>query len=212
MNLYKPVITNDFTNWVHYTMEQYYKIIHTSADINVLREICSICDGNIFSIDIEGINLGSDGRIRCVQIHRTDLMCVLIVDMFELNVDDKKIAVDILRGILEADNIVKFMFDPRNDALALNKEYGICPRNVLCMQLAEIAYRKQKNKDTRLRNGLAKILSTYRHLRVQNMDSNFLEVIKSYSIFPLEDPPTRFTIPIPSAKHLCLKKWLSTAP
>lgn len=104
-------------------------------------------------LDFEGPELGRDGRIALCQVYFHGAEFVYLVDFIVLPdgwLDDT--AADGLqdgsssaplsfRTLLESPDHPKLAFDPRNDADALFA-HRIVPRNILCLQLIEVARRR----------------------------------------------------------------------
>lgn len=96
-------------------------------------------------IDCEGKNLCRYGELYIIQIYCKSFInkvylidvCSLQNDLFMLNSDNNIN----LKYIFE--NKTLYFFDPRCDIDILFNRYNIMPRNVICLQLSEAAYRKK---------------------------------------------------------------------
>jgi exonuclease 3'-5' domain-containing protein 1 len=114
----------------------------------------SMESGEIF-LDLEGIRLGKDGTVSLLQFTRGGKDTrVFVLDIFQM----PHFLAGRLQKILESEQWTKFMFDPRGDSSNLFEEYGIVMRNVVCLQLAEIAFDRQNGMRRRFVNSLANVI------------------------------------------------------
>jgi exonuclease 3'-5' domain-containing protein 1 len=97
-------------------------------------------DSFALNVDFEGVNLSRDGRICLGQFHISGSSLVYVVDFVDL--DPLKAADGKLTKILESGQIQKIFFDPRNDSDALANLHNVHMKNVLCLQVSEVAFRK----------------------------------------------------------------------
>ncbi|CAI7647184.1 unnamed protein product [Penicillium bialowiezense] len=96
-------------------------------------------------LDLEGIHLGRHGSISIVSLYVPSRETVYLVDVFKLekesfstvNSDGKS-----LKFILESPDILKVLFDLRNDSDALFSLYGVSLDGIRDVQLMELATRR----------------------------------------------------------------------
>lgn len=119
-------------------------------------------------VDCEGENLSRYGALYTVQIYDGNPQRrVYLVDVDRLGksaFDSISTKGNTFRSLLESKRLV--MFDPRADIDALWNLFQVMPDNVLCLQLAEIAYRRRAEKnradwEPSFVAGLAKCIDRY---------------------------------------------------
>jgi hypothetical protein len=119
-------------------------------------------------VDCEGENLSRYGALYTVQIYDGNPQRrVYLVDVDILGksaFDSISTMGNTLRSLLETKRLV--FFDPRGDIDVLWNLFHVMPDNVLCLQLAEIAYRRRTEKNRAnweppFVNGLAKCIDRY---------------------------------------------------
>ncbi|XP_066923817.1 piRNA biogenesis protein EXD1-like [Clytia hemisphaerica] len=109
-------------------------------EISGLREVCDRLKGSKeIAVDCEGVDLGRDGKLTLIQLMAGE-DTVILIDVLVLGESAFKYG---LKEILESKEIVKLMFDCRNDSVSLWYEYGVKVTNVLDMQLLEYMVRAQ---------------------------------------------------------------------
>merc|ERR1712194_434992 len=64
-----------------------------------------------------------------------------------------------LKSILESSEYEKVWFDPRNDADALFHQFGVYPKHIFDLQLAEVASRRSQGLSVNFVQGLNKVLN-----------------------------------------------------
>ncbi|XP_066934835.1 piRNA biogenesis protein EXD1-like [Clytia hemisphaerica] len=107
--------------------------------MNGLREACNhLKNAKELAVDCEGVELGRDGKMTLIQLLSDDEDTVFLIDVLVLGEDAFKYG---LKEILESTEVVKLMFDCRNDSVSLWHEYGVKLTNVLDMQLLEYMVR-----------------------------------------------------------------------
>ncbi|KAF9283093.1 hypothetical protein BGZ68_005579 [Mortierella alpina] len=118
-------------------------------------------------VDCEGDNLSRYGALYTVQIYDGNPQRrVYLVDVDILGpsaFDSVSTKGHTLRSLLQTKRIL--FFDPRADVDALWNMYQVMPDNVLCLQLAEIAYRRRTKTrpswEPSYVNGLGKCIDHY---------------------------------------------------
>lgn len=112
-------------------------------------------------VDCEGDDLCRYGKLYTIQIYYTNNeRLVHIVEATKIqNLFTIKSNNITLGDILTRTRLV--MFDPRNDVDTLYNHYNVLPTNVICLQLAEVAYRKQTHRPTTYVNGLGRCIDNY---------------------------------------------------
>ncbi|KAG2008782.1 hypothetical protein CC2G_014176 [Coprinopsis cinerea AmutBmut pab1-1] len=116
------------------------------------------------AVDLEGVKLNRYGRVCIVQMKLDVSNTVWLLDVTTLG----SIAFDhadgvgrSVRWILQHPGIKKLFYDVRNDADALWNIYRIDMRNVLDLQILELAVRHSNKRPTRNLNGLARSIESY---------------------------------------------------
>ncbi|KAK3831951.1 MAG: ribonuclease H-like domain-containing protein [Linnemannia gamsii] len=123
---------------------------------------------DILYVDCEGDKLSRYGTLYTVQIYDGNpqrRVYLVDVDILGKSAFDSISAMgSTLRSLLETKRIV--FFDPRGDIDALWNLFRVMPDNVLCLQLAEVAYRRriEKNRanwEPHFVHGLARCIDRY---------------------------------------------------
>jgi len=115
-------------------------------------------------MDFEGINLSRNGSVCIGQLSTPGTACVHLLDFVMLpNVLEIKGSADrSLRNLMEDEAWVKFIFDPRNDVDCLYHTCGgVFPKNVICLQLCDVAKDRMDKKHRPYLNGLKKVLQVH---------------------------------------------------
>jgi len=116
----------------------------------------------VLAVDFEGVKLCRHGPLCLVQMMCNDdrnLVYVLDVHIlgrrvFTLTAPQGTC----MKGLLEEPSIRKIWFDPRNDVDALYHQFGIIPRGIFDLQLAEVADRRNRGLNVYYVQGLQKCL------------------------------------------------------
>lgn len=143
-------------------------LCETPFDEKLYESILCQENGQLF-LDLEGVQLGKEGKICLLQFTQG-------------NGDDRIFVLDIIKSpellgklgkVLESQHWRKYIFDPRGDSSNLFHEFGITMRNVVCLQLAEIAFDRQngirRNFVSGLSNVLKRVLDTEQQIVVCQM-------------------------------------------
>jgi exonuclease 3'-5' domain-containing protein 1 len=135
-------------------------------------------DKKQLNVDFEGVQLCRSGQICLGQFHETGSDVVYIVDFIALpqafSYKWKKIS---LKSLMEDPSFLKVFFDPRNDVDALAHQLGSIPENVLCLQVAECAFRKSTGLRVNYVFGLKRVLE--KHLEIDESKKKAIGVIKN---------------------------------
>jgi len=115
------------------------------------------------AVDFEGVKLCRHGALCLVQMTLSDdptLVYVLDIHVlgkraFTMMTPDGTC----MKGILENEAIRKVWFDPRNDVDALYHQFGILPKGIFDLQLAEVADRRNRGLNVHFVQGLYKCLT-----------------------------------------------------
>mmetsp|Transcript_37766 Transcript_37766/g.70458 ORF Transcript_37766/g.70458 Transcript_37766/m.70458 type:complete len:474 (-) Transcript_37766:11-1432(-) len=115
------------------------------------------------AVDFEGVDLCRTGELCLLQMTcNNDPTLVYVLDVHLLREKAFSLATPggtSMKSILEDDQgILKLWFDPRNDVDALYYQFGITPKNVFDLQLAEVAVRRSQAHNPRFVTGLGKCL------------------------------------------------------
>jgi len=138
------------------------------------------CNETVLAVDFEGVKLCRNGPLCLVQMTCSDdptLVYVLDVHIlgrraFTLTAPQGTC----MKGLLEEQSIRKIWFDPRNDVDALYHQFGIIPRGIFDLQLAEVADRRKRGLNVYFVQGLQNCLAQYADL--QSDQKVFAERIK----------------------------------
>jgi len=141
--------------------------------MKLLRHLEIICSTNghdvALAVDFEGVKLCRHGELCLVQMTCSDdPTLVYVVDIHKLG--NRAFTMETPTGmsmkmVLENSNIRKVWFDPRNDVDALYHQFGIMPRGIFDLQLAEVADRRNRGLNVHYVQGLYKCLTQCAELR-----------------------------------------------
>lgn len=127
-----------------------------------LERICGINEAAL-AVDFEGVKLCRHGALCLVQMTCSDdprLVYVLDVHVLGKRAFTMQTPQGTsMKGLLEEQNIRKVWFDPRNDVDALYHQFGIMPRGIFDLQLAEVADRRNRGLNVHFVQGLYKCLT-----------------------------------------------------
>mmetsp|Transcript_81431 Transcript_81431/g.226823 ORF Transcript_81431/g.226823 Transcript_81431/m.226823 type:complete len:500 (-) Transcript_81431:127-1626(-) len=138
--------------------------------MKVLRHLEFVCsqesvNGNevALAVDFEGVKLCRNGALCLVQLTCSDdPTLVYVLDVHVLG--HRAFSIETprgtsMKGLLETEHIRKVWFDPRNDIDALWHQFGVMPRGIFDLQLAEVADRRNRGFNVHYVQGLYKCLS-----------------------------------------------------
>lgn len=142
------------------------KLIHSYGDLMklLLHLENTVALGRVsVAVDFEGVKLCRHGVLCLVQMTISDNpRLVYVLDVHVLGrgaftlLSPRGMSV---KAVLENESITKVWFDPRNDVDALYHQFGIQPRGIFDLQLAEIATRRHRGFHVSYLRGLHKCLS-----------------------------------------------------
>lgn len=130
-----------------------------------LEFLCSGGNGSevVVAVDFEGVKLCRHGALCLVQMTCSDdptLVYVLDIHLLEKRAFTMATPNGTsMQGILEDEKTLKVWFDPRNDIDALYHQFGIMPRGIFDLQLAEVADRRKRGLNVHFVQGLYKCLT-----------------------------------------------------
>merc|ERR1719174_796785 len=137
--------------------------------LKLLRHLEFLCGGGanghevVIAVDFEGVKLCRHGALCLVQMTCSDdPTLVYVLDIYVLGKRAFSMATPegtSMKSILENVNIRKVWFDPRNDVDALYHQFGIMPRGIFDLQLAEVADRRNRGLNVHFVQGLHKCLT-----------------------------------------------------
>jgi hypothetical protein len=137
--------------------------------LKLLRHLEYLCHGGsnghevTLAVDFEGVKLCRHGALCLVQMTCSDdPTLVYVLDIFVLGrraFTMSTVGGLTMKGLLEDENIRKVWFDPRNDVDALWHQFGIMPRGIFDLQLAEVADRRNRGLNVHYVQGLYKCLT-----------------------------------------------------
>lgn len=137
--------------------------------MKLLRHLEIICQGHVngsevnLAVDFEGVKLCRSGALCLVQLTCSDdPTLVYVLDVYVLG--NRAFTLQTpngtsMKGLLEDHNIRKVWFDPRNDVDALYHQFGIMPRGIFDLQLAEVADRRNRGLNVHFVQGLYRCLT-----------------------------------------------------
>ncbi|CAD7950138.1 unnamed protein product [Amoebophrya sp. A120] len=117
----------------------------------------------LVAVDFEGVKLCRSGQLCLIQLTLSQSPTIVyVIDVFHLtNICVAGVCTakgTSLKTILESEAIEKVWFDPRNDADALYHQFGVYPKNIFDLQLAEVASRRSQGLNVAYVQGLNKVL------------------------------------------------------
>ncbi|KIY64369.1 hypothetical protein CYLTODRAFT_468746, partial [Cylindrobasidium torrendii FP15055 ss-10] len=130
----------------------------------VVQAVDALSASTSIAVDLEGINLGRQGRACIMQLFSEGSGTIYLVDLTVLGhvaFDTPNEAGESLRSILEGEGIRKVFWDVRNDSDALHYHYQVDLRNCFDLQVLEVFGRRSRGETSRCVNGLAKSMSLY---------------------------------------------------
>mmetsp|Transcript_19615 Transcript_19615/g.42887 ORF Transcript_19615/g.42887 Transcript_19615/m.42887 type:complete len:541 (-) Transcript_19615:98-1720(-) len=142
--------------------------------MKLLSHLERICTPNnepevALAVDFEGVKLCRDGALCLVQMTCSDDPThVYVIDVHVLGKRAFTMGTPTgtsLQGVLEDQNVRKVWFDPRNDVDALYHQFGITPKGIFDLQLAEVANRRSRGLSVNYVQGLYKCLTQCPTLR-----------------------------------------------
>lgn len=127
-----------------------------------LEQIIGIPEAAV-AVDFEGVKLCRHGPLCLVQMTCSDdprLVYVLDVHVLGRRAFSMQTPQGTsMKGLLEEQSIRKVWFDPRNDVDALFHQFGIMPKGIFDLQLAEVADRRNRGLNVHYVQGLYKCLT-----------------------------------------------------
>jgi exonuclease 3'-5' domain-containing protein 1 len=128
-----------------------------------LQDMLTILEASTcINVDFEGIDLQRNGEVCLGQFHASRSGTVYVVDFCTMK--PFSMCEERLKTILESSQYTKVVFDPRNDSDAIFHQFGVMMKNVLCLQLAEIQYRRNSGLWVNYVTGLSKTMDRYLNL------------------------------------------------
>ena len=149
-------------------------------------------------VDLEGIRLGREGTISLLQFTTGEGKPVYLLDIVE-NPSYLSAPGSPVRRMLESDDWEKWMWDPRADADALfhKSQIRLSPTKTVCIQLAEVAFDRQRGHIRRYLHSMTAALK-----RVCSSETfQKVEHIKTTGkyLFSEHDPDIFIKRPLPDA-------------
>lgn len=137
--------------------------------LKLLRHLEFLCGGGanghevVIAVDFEGVKLCRHGALCLVQMTCSDDPTLVYV--LDIHLLGKRAFTMMtpegtsIKAIFENEAIRKVWFDPRNDVDALYHQFGIMPRGIFDLQLAEVADRRNRGLNVHFVQGLYKCLT-----------------------------------------------------
>lgn len=121
-------------------------------------------DNAVAAVDCEGVDLDRNGRLCTVQIlcrggDKTYVLDIVVLGMSAFTTCTA--SGFSLKGVIERQDKLKLFFDPRYDSDALWHQFGVFPGGVFCLQMADVAYRRQQGLGVKYVSGLKKVIEKY---------------------------------------------------
>ena len=164
------------------TLEQLglqYKLIDDNDLLSdFLKDLECIPEDKWLNVDFEGVDLCKTGIVCLGQVHISGSKIIYILDFIKIpNLMTFERNGKCLKSIFES-SITKVFFDPRNDIDAIAHQFDTIPKNVLCLQICEIAKRKTDGVGLiRFVFGLKKTFEKY--LQISNAKKTIITRLKS---------------------------------
>ena len=133
-------------------MEVIYCSTPEEAELGATRLFS--CGSTIY-VDVEGVSLSREGQV-CLLQCMGETTPVYVFDLLLLGRIPES-----LRQILESGDWQKYTWDPRGDADALYHKFGVILQNVVCLQLAELAFDRMNGAIRRHVSGLTRSLARF---------------------------------------------------
>lgn len=136
--------------------------------LRLLRHLEYLCNGGTnghevtLAVDFEGVKLCRHGALCLVQMTCSDdPTLVYVLDIYVLG--RRAFVMETVNGtsmksLLESESVRKVWFDPRNDVDALYHQFGIMPKGIFDVQLAEVADRRNRGLSVNYVQSLYKCL------------------------------------------------------
>lgn len=125
-------------------------------------EVVVIRNEGVIAVDFEGMKLCRDGHLCIMQMTcSSDPTLVYVIDVYDLGQRCFEVRTPkgtSLKSMLEDPDLRKVWFDPRNDVDALYHQFGVLPRGIFDLQMAEVAERRGRGLNCRYVSGLQKCL------------------------------------------------------
>lgn len=134
----------------------------------------------VAAVDCEGVDLDRNGRLCTVQILCRGGDRTYVVDIVLLGKSAFATCTAsgfCLKGLIERPDKVKLFFDPRYDSDALWHQFEVFPRGVFCLQMADVAYRRQQGLGVKYVSGLKKVIEKYVEMSAE--DETRMREVKS---------------------------------
>ena len=135
-------------------------IILVDTETMLLTMIKQLEAVKALNVDFEGIDLCKSGTVCLGQFHARGSSTVFLVDFITIS-NPFKACQGRLKFIMESKNYLKVMFDPRNDSDAIYHQFGVTMQNLICLQLCDVALRRQKGFRVQFLSGLGKVMENY---------------------------------------------------
>lgn len=138
------------------------QLIDTFGALLQLLQTMESTSKKVIAMDFEGMKLCRHGALCLIQVClQDDPHMVYVIDTFLLGRRCFSVATKnetSLKTILEDENYTKVWFDPRNDVDALYHQFGVFPKGIFDLQLAEVADRRARGLNVQYVQGLGKVL------------------------------------------------------
>lgn len=142
-------------------------------------ESCMNRQDAVAAIDCEGVDLDRHGKLCTVQIRCRGASTTYVVDVVELKEEAFTTTTETgfsLKYLIERKDKVKLFFDPRYDSDALWHQFGVYPGGVFCLQMADVALRRQMGHRVNFVLGLSKVIKKY--VQLTKRDELYMERVK----------------------------------
>lgn len=131
--------------------------------LECLRDVerCMSTEDAAVAVDCEGVDLCRQGKLCTLQLRCRGATQTYVIDVVVLKKDAFDVSLDSgfsIKALLEDSGHLKLFFDPRNDTDAMYHQFGVFPRNVFCLQLAEVAHRRSLGMSVKFVKGLDKMI------------------------------------------------------
>merc|ERR1711915_10995 len=138
------------------------QLIDTLGALLQLLRTMENAQEKVIAMDFEGMKLCRHGALCLIQVClQDDPHMVYVIDIFLLGRRAFSVATKSgtsFKSLLENEAYTKVWFDPRNDVDALYHQFGVFPKGIFDLQLAEVADRRSRGLNVQYVQGLGKVL------------------------------------------------------
>ncbi|KAL5257223.1 hypothetical protein ACHWQZ_G012234 [Mnemiopsis leidyi] len=166
-------------------------LVSSDAELQQMLLELNVSRPTLVSVDAEGWRLCRDGTLSLLALSWDD-MIIYVIDVqvlgsksFTIEIRAKNPKWSSVKELLEDPETLKVLCDPRSDSDALYHHFGVLLKNVFCVQLAEVASRRQRGYRTKYVMGGKKITLEYGGLsRTEQLEWEEIDRVGCATFFP----------------------------